>query len=167
MSPLTASIFVFACAFGGALLGMFVQRLLPKHQLSTDSKEVVRLAMGLVATTVALVLGLLVASAKSFYDTQNTEVTQLSANVLLLDRVLAHYGPETADARAALQNMVAREIDLLWPQNGDHQGGQLAIQVGQVMLDKIQALSPKDEWQRFLQSQALGCRDKSPFPSCC
>jgi hypothetical protein len=54
----------------------------------------------LVATTVALVLGLLVASAKSFYDTQTSEVTQLSTNVLLLDRLMAHYGPEATEARA-------------------------------------------------------------------
>jgi hypothetical protein len=90
-NPLATSIFVFGCAFGGALLGLFIHRLLPDRHLSPESKDVARLGMGLVATTMALVLGLLVASAKGFYDTQTNEVTQLAANVVLLDRVLAHY----------------------------------------------------------------------------
>ena len=81
MSPPTASIVVFGCIFGGALLGMFVYSLLPDKALSSDSKDVVRLAMGLVATTVAVALGLLVASAKNFYDTQSAEVTQLAPNI--------------------------------------------------------------------------------------
>jgi hypothetical protein len=90
MSPVTISIIVFACVFGGGLLGVFLHRLLPDQHLSPETKEVVRLGMGLVATTVALVLGLLVASAKGFYDTQNAEITQFSANIVVLDRVLAH-----------------------------------------------------------------------------
>ena len=94
MSPITASIVVFGCIFGGALLGMFVYSLLPDKALSSESKDVVRLAMGLVATTVAVALGLLVASAKNFYDTQSAEVTQLAANFVLLDRILAQDGAE-------------------------------------------------------------------------
>ena len=63
--------------------------MLPDHHLSPETKEVVRLGMGLVTTTVALVLGLLVASAKGFYDTQSAEITQFSANMVVLDRALA------------------------------------------------------------------------------
>jgi hypothetical protein len=114
MNPLAASLLVFGCAFGGALLGIFLRRSLPEQHLSADSKEVIRVAMGLVATTVALVLGLLVYSSKSFYDTQTSEVTQLAANVVLLDRVLAHYGPESADARAELRRSIDRQIDRIW-----------------------------------------------------
>ena len=72
MSPGIVSLLILACAFGGALLGMVLHSLLPERQLQPDSKEAVRLAMGLVATTVALVLGLLIASAKGFYDTGYT-----------------------------------------------------------------------------------------------
>src|SRR6516162_4170623 len=75
MSPFLFSLIVFACVFIGGMLGLFVGPRLPTQHASSDSKDVVRLGMGLVATTVALVLGLLVASAKSFYDTQNNEVT--------------------------------------------------------------------------------------------
>src|SRR5437899_2456295 len=90
---------VFGCVFGGAMLGMFLRTVVPAHHLSAESKDVVKLGMGLIATMSALVLALLIASAKSSHDTQNGEVIQMSADFIQLDRVLAHYGPETKDAR--------------------------------------------------------------------
>jgi hypothetical protein len=156
MNPVNVGLFVFACAFGGALLGMFIKRLLPAHHISPESKDVVRVAMGMVATTVALVLGLLVYSAKSFYDTQTAEVTQLAANVVLLDRVLAHYGPESADARAELQRSIHRHLEILWPEHVSRGSfAQSASLGGEPVLDRIHALSPKDDRQRSLQTQAL------------
>jgi hypothetical protein len=141
---------VLACVFGGALLGIFLNSLLAEKQLGSDSRDVVRLTMGLVATTVAIVLGLLVASAKSYYDTQNSEVTQLAANFVLLDRVLAHYGQETADTRAALRIFLPRLAELFArPDSPGVQKGE-----GEVILDKIELLSPKDDNQGALKAQA-------------
>jgi|ERR1039458_371861 Kef-type K+ transport system membrane component KefB len=114
MSPITISVAVFACVFGGALLGIFIHSLLPNEHLDSDSKEAVRLGMALVGTTVALVLGLLIASGKGFYDTQSSEVTQLAADVVLLDKVLTHFGPETKEIRALLRSSVARMADATW-----------------------------------------------------
>ena len=85
MTPMTISWIVFACVFAGALLGILLRRILPKHHLSEDSKDVVKLGMGLIATMAALVLALLIASAKSSHDTQSTEVTEMSADFILLD----------------------------------------------------------------------------------
>jgi hypothetical protein len=110
---------VFGCVFGGALFGMFLRRILPESHLSGDSKDTVKLGMGLVGTMTALVLGLLIASAKNFSDTQSSELTQMSANIVLLDRVLAHYGPETKEVRDLLHGAVARTLDRLWPKDGD------------------------------------------------
>jgi hypothetical protein len=84
---------------GGALLGMLLRRVLPEDHLSTDSKDVVKLGMGLLATMAALVLGLLIASAKSQYDAQRDGLDQISAKFVLLDAGLAQYGPEAAGAR--------------------------------------------------------------------
>ena len=155
MSALTISLSVFVCIFGGGLLGILIHHLLPDDQLRADSKDVVRLGMGLVATTAALVLGLLVASAKAFYDTQNTEVTQFAANMVLLDRVLAHYGAESAEARAALPNAVTHMIEVIEPYSGSNkthsQHGSLRAEV---LIEKIQELSPKDDNQRSLRQQA-------------
>jgi hypothetical protein len=146
MSSITFSVVVLVCAFLSWMCGMLISTRLPDQHLSTDSKDVVRLGMGLVATTVALVLGLLVSSAKSFYDTPNNEVTQLAANLVVLDRLLVHYGPESADARAALRAAVSH-----W--EGLPASGFLNAKTD-VLFDKIQDLSPQDENQKILKAQA-------------
>ena len=155
MNYIAIRLIVFSCVFGSALFGMFLRGVLPEQHLSADSKDTVRLGMGMVATMAALVLGLLVASAKNFYDTQSSDLTQLSANVILLDRVLAHYGPETKEVRDVLRGAVARTLDLIWHQ-GQQQGSQMAPTAagGEILYDKIQALSPQNDVQRALKAQA-------------
>jgi hypothetical protein len=118
MSSITISLIVFACIFGGALLGILLHTSLPQHHLAADSKDIVKLGMGLVGTMSALVLGLLVASAKGSYDAQSTELTQLAANIALLDRGLALYGPETKEERALLRGAVVRILDQMWAKDG-------------------------------------------------
>jgi hypothetical protein len=152
MSSTIISLIVFACVFGGALLGIFLHAVLPQHHLSNESKDIVKLGMGLVGTMAALVLGLLVASAKGSYDTQSAELTQMSANIALLDRVLALYGPETKETRALLRGAVARVLDQMWS------SASLSVPTaagGEILYDKIQGLSPKNDTQRSLQGQAL------------
>ena len=118
MISITIGLIVLACVFGGALLGIFLHAVLPQHHLNSETKDIVKLGMGLVGTMAALVLGLLVASAKGSYDTQSAELTQLAANVSLLDRVLAHYGPETKEIRDLLRNAVTRVVNQIWPKDG-------------------------------------------------
>ena len=155
MSPITITVVVFAFVFGGALLGIFIHSLLPQERLDSDSKEAVRLGMALVGTTVALVLGLLIASGKGFYDMQSSEVTQLAADVGLLDRTLAHYGPETKEIREHLRSSVARMVDVTWAQDGSDKTRFTPSAASEALFDKIQQLSPQKDNQRFLQSQAL------------
>jgi hypothetical protein len=100
MSSTAISFIVLAAVFGGALAGMLLRRSLPQEHLSPDTKETVKLGMALVSTMSALVLGLLVSSAKTFYDTQSAELNQMSADIVALDRLLAHYGPETKESRS-------------------------------------------------------------------
>jgi len=146
---------VFACIFGAALFGIFLRTVLPEQHLSADSKDTVRLGMGMIATMAALVLGLLVASAKNFYDTESSELTQLSANVILLDRVLAHYGPETKEVRDLLRSTAVRTLDLIWRQDHQqHSQMEPTAAGGEILYDKIQALSPNSDTQRALQAQA-------------
>lgn len=96
---------MLALVFGGALAGLLLRRSLPQDHISPDSKDAVKLAMALVSTMSALVLGLLVSSAKTFYDTQSAELNQMSADVVALDRLLAHYGPETVRHLAQKQSL--------------------------------------------------------------
>ena len=156
MNSFTISLIVLACVFGGALLGIFLHAVLPPHHLSSESKDIIKLGMGLVGTMAALVLGLLVASAKGSFDTQAAELTQLAANISLLDRVLAHYGPETKEIRDFLRNSVARVVDQVWPKDGPSAApAPPQAAGGEILYDKIQGLSPKNDSQRSLQSQAL------------
>src|SRR5262245_26273781 len=153
MISITIGLIVLACVFGGALLGICLHAVLPQHHLTSETKDIVKLGMGLVGTMAALVLGLLVASAKGNYDAQSAELTQLSANVALLDRVLARYGPETKDMRAFLRAAVIRAFDQMWPK-ADAPPAVPTAAGGEIFYEKIQGLSPANDTQRSLQSQA-------------
>ncbi|MBI3407242.1 MAG: DUF4239 domain-containing protein [Planctomycetes bacterium] len=155
MSSIAISGIVFAFLFGGALLGLWLRRALPDHHLSAEAKETIKLGIGLIGTMGALVLGLMVASAKGSYDTQKSELTQMTAKVIVLDRVLTRYGPETKEARAALRDSVARVLARIWPEDSSR-GGQFDPRAasGEIMFEKIHELSPKNEAQRTLQTQA-------------
>src|SRR4051794_23746210 len=100
MNSLAISSIVFACVAGSALLGMLLRRILPDRHLTAESKDLVKMGTGLIATMSALVLGLMVGSAKSSYDAQKNNLLQMSVKVVLLDRALAHYGPDANEARA-------------------------------------------------------------------
>ena len=155
MNPIASGCIAFACVFGSALAGLFFRAVLPEEHLSTDSKDVVKLAIALIATMAALVLGLLIASAKSTYDTRSSQLLQVSADTVLLDRVLAHYGTETNDARAMLQQSVATAIAQFWPADGsrpmtfDRQASSI-----ESVYDNVQRLAPQNDVQRSLQNQA-------------
>ena len=157
MSPLAVAVIVFGCVFGGALLGLFLQTRLPKHHLNPETKDLVKLCIGLIGTMSALVLGLLVGSAKGSYDTQRSELIQMSAKVVLLDRVLAHYGPEAKETRDLLRRFVVATLDRMWPQHGSG-SVQLApvTNEGDTFYDRLQTLAPRNDAQRSLQTQALG-----------
>ena len=156
MSSIAISLIVFACVFSAALLGIFLRAILPEHHLSADSKGVVNLGMALVATMSALVLGLLIASAKNSFDTQNTALTEMSAQVVVLDRLLAHYGPDTKEVRDLLRSAVVGVLDQMKSKDRTNHSQLEPPSAGrEVILDKIQGLSPKDDRQRSLQAQAL------------
>ena len=115
MNTTFTALIVFGCLVGAVLLGRALRRVLPKDHLTADSRDTIKLAMGLVATMAALVLGLLVSSAKGSYDTERSEVIQMAAKVTFLGRVLADYGPEAAGVRARLRETVEEAIQQMWP----------------------------------------------------
>jgi hypothetical protein len=147
---------VFACLFGAGLLGLRVRAALPEDHRSTETKDAVKVGMGLVATMAALVLGLLVASTKGSYDTQKNEVIQMAAKTVFLDRVLANYGSETAESRDILRQSVGSAIDHMWPDKKSSQAAQLdpSVSSGEAFFNSIQKLSPQNDVQRSLKSQA-------------
>ena len=154
MSPMAIGWIVFALVFGSALLAMFLHSVLPEEHLSSDSKDVVKLGIALIATMSALVLSLLIASAKSAFDTRSNQLVEASADMILLDRALDRYGPETKEARSLLRRSVAATIERFWPADG---AKPIAIDPAaspvEALYDKIEALSPQSDLQRSMQSQ--------------
>jgi len=156
MNTTLTALIVFGCLVGAVLLGRGLRRMLPQEHLSSDSRDVIKLAIGLVATMSALVLGLLVSSAKGSYDTERSEVIQMAAKVAFLDRVLTVYGPEATEARVRFHDAVKEVVQQMWPEEA-RRPAQLApnSQAGNIVYGVVQALSPHDDAQRKLKEQAI------------
>jgi len=141
MNSIAKSSIVFVLVFGGALCGMFLRTVLPANYFGADTKDIVKLGMALVSTMAALVLGLLIASAKSSYDAQNTAMVESSARIVILDRVLAHYGTETKEARVLLRDVVSQIVERTWPEKRTRSPRLVAPSIeGEVLIDKIHEL---------------------------
>jgi hypothetical protein len=155
MNASLTALIVFGCLVGAVLVGRAIRTLLPGEHVTSDSRDAMKLAIGLVATMSALVLGLLVSSAKGAYDTERSEVILMASKVAFLGRVLDAYGPEAAGVRALLRNTTGEAIQKMWPgqmrrptdRNPDVQAGNLAYAA-------LQQLSPQNDMQRVLKSQA-------------
>jgi hypothetical protein len=156
MHALVTSCFVFAVVFAGALAGMALRRVLPEEHLGTDAKETVRLAIGLVVTMTGLVLGLLVSSAKSYYDGQTSNVAIISSQIIELDELLTAYGPETKSIRVEAHQFVEDAADRIWPRK-DTLSSQLVRPEnnGRDAREQLQALVPKNEMQAAAKAQIL------------
>jgi hypothetical protein len=151
----------FACAFGGALGGSLIRSRIPVTHLSKESQDVMRLGMGLVATMTALLLGLVTASARSSFDSTDAMVRLMGANIISLDRLLARYGPETAEARQLLRTIIAERV-------ANFEQGNVAAAVtrtraippAEAIENEIINLSPTTEPQRWYKAEALKlCED--------
>jgi hypothetical protein len=149
---------IFVCLCAAALIAMLVRERLPRSHLDDQSKDAIKVGMGLIATMSALVLGLLIASAKTSYDTQSSEVRQIAANISQLDRVLAEYGKETGEIRDSFRRNIQHLTDEVW-QRGSARSAILgspeteaetwAIHV------KILQLAPRDDVQQALRTLAI------------
>jgi hypothetical protein len=131
---------------------------LPDNHLDQDSRDVVKLVMGLIATMSALVLSLLIASANSSYDQQSSELKVLSTNILLLDRTLKFYGPGATEARDGLRDAIRQTHDRIWspdgvrPENLDSRATRNSVNAN---IEQLLRLSPKTDAERMMQSRAV------------
>jgi hypothetical protein len=158
LSPLAISGIAFAFIFAGALLGMLLRAILPEPHLSTEARDVVRLGAGLIATISALVLSLLIASAQSSFETQSTQIKQMTAKIILLDNLLARSGPEAEAARILLRRTVPALVDRLWRENSSDAAKAAPFEASaeaDALFENIQELSSRNEAQRALQAQAM------------
>ncbi len=145
------------CIFLGALLGLGLQRLLPNHHLSKETQDIVKLSAGTIATLTAMVLGLLVSSAKNSFDTMNNGIVHSSAKIILLDRDLARYGPETKVAREELKRHVAGVMKMVWPAENIGMPALTAFERAtglESFQDQLNKLAPHNDAQRRALAQA-------------
>jgi len=158
MNAVGIAVLVFACTLAGALLGMWMRNRLPEHHLGNDAKDVIKLAMGLIATMAALVLGLMTASANAAFDAQDAALKHASTNILSLDRTLARYGPESAPIRSQIRSQVQFRIATTWP---DDKSREARVETPETtgtiegVEDAVRNLAPTTDAQRAFQSHAL------------
>lgn len=147
----------FACIFSGTLIGLAVRRMLPADHLSEESKDAVKVGAGMISMMAALVLGLLVSSTKSNFDATNAAITQGSAKIILIDRLLARYGPEAKEVQESLRQSVVAGLTMLWPEKGSPEADLKAYERNipmEMLLEKMRSLKPQTENQRDLLVRA-------------
>jgi Protein of unknown function (DUF4239) len=160
MSAMLIAFFVLVFTFGGALSGMLLRRVLPDDHFSADSRDTVKVTIGLVGSMTALVLGLVTASAKSSYDEVDAAVKQTAVNLLSLDRLLARFGSDARELRTGLKSSIEGRVDAIWPEGavaGGRADGRLNVpsQLQEQFADRIAALTPDNDAHRALQSRAV------------
>jgi len=156
LSPLAISLIVFTLIFAGALAGVILRAVLPDTRLNADAKDAVRLSMGLIGTIAALVLGLLIQSAKSSYDARNTQIKQITTNIVLIDNFLEQYGPEALTVRRLMRAALVPMIDRIWNQNEPAYAASFETSAeARAFFDAIQKLIPGNDAQRTLQARVM------------
>lgn len=158
ITPLLMSLAAFACIVAGAFLGIFIRGKLPNRHLSGDTKDIVRQGTGLIATLASLVLGLLIASANGKYETVNSQVKQLTADIVLLDNTLGLYGPDAEPLRALLRHEIGEVADRIWSEGRPTFGKPKPFEpsaFGLAIYNEVLKLAPKTDAQRYFQARAM------------
>jgi hypothetical protein len=157
MSALAIASISFLLIIGGTGIGMWIGTRLPDHHLESSSKDVVRLAMAMIATMTALVLGLVTGSAKSTFDTDDSAVKHTAGALLALDRYLADYGPETKAIRDGMAKLMKVKADAIWSdvRAEERAGARATSGGGEKLIASILALTPTNDAQRWYQARAL------------
>jgi hypothetical protein len=155
MHALMVSSLVFALVFAGALVGMAIRRAVPETHFTPEAKDTVRLAIGLVVTMTGLVLGMLVSSAKTFYDGEKNQVAEMSSQIILMNDLLAAYGPETKQARIEALGFVEDAADRIWPKEKSALFQLRPANRSEDFYREVQSLVPKNDTQASVKAQLL------------
>ena len=158
MNSIAIALISFVCMLIGVLAGVRLRKAIPGEHLNVESRDVVKLGAGLIATQAALVLGLLVSSANSSFDAMNTGMIQVGTKFLTMDRALSQYGPEGSAMRAEIRGRLIFIKEKIWPSNGEKESGVAAIEAqngSEVFAQHLRALAPQNESQTSIKAQVL------------
>jgi hypothetical protein len=162
MEPILVFFIAFLFILSGAVLGLYLNSRLPEHHLSASSKDAIKVGAGLIATLTALVIGLLVSSAKTSFDSMNDEIKEASAQIIILDHLLVKYGPAADPARDMIKSNLAFVLEKIWPEEmhsafnrkADMKAFEKAPGV-EAITEKIRELDPQTSKERVIQDGAL------------
>jgi len=156
LTALTVAIVTFVLVSGGAWLGLYFRNVLSEDRLRDDVRDVIKLSAGLIGTMAALVVSLLIASAKGSYDTKTTQIKQITANIIQIDLDLEQYGPDAQNLRMMLRRAVPVLINQIWNE-GDRSkvSAYSATAEGLELVKGVQQLQPGNDSKRVLQAQVL------------
>ena len=158
MSSTVAFVASFASILIGAAIGMVLKRTLPAALLEGGSKEDIRLGAGFLSTLAALVIGLMIASAKNTYDNQNTNIRQLGTNAVLVDQMLTKYGTEAKAARTLLREIIPSATARIWQENVSGKAGGSAFVISEAaerFYNAVEGLKPANAEQTSLKSRII------------
>lgn len=149
------SLVIFASLMLSAFGTLLLYDKLPKRYHHEDTADVVRQIASLFVVMTSLVLGLMVNSAKNTFEEVDHNVHVFATEIILLDRTLRKYGPETDETRQHLRVYVNWAITATAPPGdplvmGDHVSERLLSAVG----DGIDAILPSTEEQRNILQDA-------------
>jgi len=166
VNAIGTALLVFAVVLGATLLGSSLGRKLPRNQVTGETWSSVSLGIGFISTMAAIVLGLLVASAKASYDTKHDEVQSAAAKLIVLDRTLRQYGTEAEPVRALLLDRVKSAASMRWLKGDEASSGARTAPpppttygYEQIWLS-VRTLAPANDVQRALQARALETIDQ-------
>jgi uncharacterized membrane protein len=155
MHSLAVSSLAFAVIFAGALAGLAIRRVGPDEHFSTEAKDTIRLAIGLIVTMTGLVLGMLVSSAKTFYDSEKNQVAEMASQIILLDDLLTAYGPETRQTRIEARLFVEDAVDRIWPKKKSQLFELRPANYGESFYNELQLLVPKNDTQASIKTELM------------
>jgi hypothetical protein len=157
---LAIALLVFAVVVTATAAGIALNRILPEHHLSKESKEIIHLGIGVIVTLTALVLGLLVASAKSSFDSKSDEIRHGSVKILMVDRLLRAMGPAGAPARDSLLRWVDNNAGAIW----SPEDRKVSVEQGNAewweFHEQIRKLPSADDGQKALQAKIIDAVDE-------
>jgi hypothetical protein len=159
MRSILISSIVFAMVFSGGLAGLALEGFLAGNLLGSDAKDIIRLATGLLVTMTALVLGMLVSSANSSYQDRKNELAEMASDFLVLDQVLATYGPETQVIRDELRRLAENSLERIWASQASRRSQLRPGDRGQGLYHQLQILAPKNDTQNAAKTVAISVAD--------
>jgi hypothetical protein len=156
MNPIRTTAIVAACLLAAISIGMWASCTFHTDQLGPETRETVKLGTGLIATIAALLLGLLVNSSKTYFNTTRTQLSEVASKYSFLSRLLEIYGPQADGVRSALHALIEETMRRLWPDDAHTPAPSVhKNQIGNAFYSALLNLETCDDTERTLKAQAV------------